>query len=63
MARCDRGNGITYLHHKYKDGVCEFCGAKQVNQLRALANRREKRRQLRRDIKAAALASSGVPQV
>ena len=42
MSTCVRG-GTTYKRHKYKKGVCK-CGAVQHEQLRALRNRRARRK-------------------
>lgn len=42
MARCDR-HGTIYKRHKFNKGVCR-CGAKQLDHLRAVANRRAQRK-------------------
>jgi len=43
MATCIR-SGIRWSRHKYKLGKCKRCGVSQEEMLRALANRRERRR-------------------
>jgi len=59
MATCERykpGNRgiVKYKRHKYKAGICKFCGAQQTEQLRALANRRTKRLAARRAARSVA---------
>lgn len=59
MAKCVRNKPnnegtITYARHCYKNGVCKSCGTSQVEQHRALVNRRTLRRAARRAQKAAA---------
>lgn len=58
MATCIRV-GITYKRHKFKNGLCK-CGVKQVEHLRAVANRRERRKAARKGQDLALGAGTGI---
>lgn len=60
MARCIRNKPnnegtVTYARHRYKGDKCKSCGISQVEQHRALVNRRSLRKAARSAQKRAAV--------